>query len=117
MSGHGAHADASDPFQKRAAVAIAVFTVILAFANMLTNQARTRAILSSNRATDQWAYYQSKSTKLLLTQMRRDFMSKMPGAADAAQLAALDAELVRYEQNKEEIRKKAEELTGEEAES
>src|SRR5438132_1288659 len=99
MSGHGAHADASDPFQKRAAVAIAVFTVILAFANMLTNQSRTRAILSSNRATNQWSYYQSKSTKLVVTQLHRDLVKD-----DTAKVAALDQEMVRYEKEKEEIK-------------
>jgi hypothetical protein len=113
VSGHGAHADASDPFQKRAAVAIAVFTVVLAFANMLTNQARTKAILSSNRATNQWAYYQSKSSKLLLTQLRRDLLSK----DDGVKLTALDEEIGRYEREKEEIRKRAEGLEREEADS
>ncbi|MBK7859296.1 MAG: DUF4337 domain-containing protein [Archangiaceae bacterium] len=112
MSGHGHHADASDPFQKRAAVAIAVFTVVLAFANMLTNQARTKAILSSNRATNQWAYYQSKSTKMLLTQLRRDQV-----AGDAAKVAELDAQLGRYEKEKDEIRHRAVGLEGEEADA
>lgn len=117
MSGHGAHADASDPFQKRAAVAIAIFTVILAFANMLTNQARTRAILSSNRATNQWAYYQSKSTKQLLTQMRRDLMAKLPNATTAEELATLDGEAVRYDKEKDEIKRNAEALALQEAEA
>jgi Mg2+/citrate symporter len=112
MSGHGAHADPNDPFQKRAAVAIAVFTVILAFANMLTNQARTRAILSSNRATNQWSYYQSKSTKLLITQLRRDAVKD-----DAKAAGELDAELSRYEKEKEEISKKARGLEHDEADS
>src|SRR5437868_5183811 len=112
MSGHGAHADASDPFQKRAAVAIAIFTVILAFANMLTNQSRTKAILSSNRATNQWSYYQSKSSKALITQLRRDLVKD-----DAAKVAELDQELARYEKEKEEIRARAEGLASEEGDA
>ena len=112
---HGPHADSTDPFQRRAAVAIAIFTVTLAFANMLTNQSRTKAILSSNRATNQWAYYQSKSTKQNLTKMERDLLAS--SRPDDPQLAKLDDEMARYAKEKEDIKKRAESLAGEEADA
>lgn len=60
--GHGPHADANDPFQKQVAVVLAMYSVGLAFVNMLTNQSRTQSILRSNEATNTWSHFQSKST-------------------------------------------------------
>lgn len=112
-SGH-AHADASDPFQRRTAVAIAIFTVILAFGNMLTNQARTEAILSSNRATNKWAHYQSKSTKQNLVRLQLDLVTRLGGESAAEAERHLREEIERYDREKEEIFKEADELANEE---
>lgn len=115
---HAPHADASDPFQKRTAVAIALFTTVLAFANMLTNQARTEAILSSNRATNKWSHYQSKSTKQQLVRLEQSLLSRLPGVETAsADGARITAELARYDTEKEVIRKDAEALAAEEREA
>lgn len=110
---HGPHADSSDPFQKRTAVAMALFTTVLAFASMLTNQARTEAILSSNRATNKWSHYQSKSTKGNLVKLEQTLLAKMGGDA-AADHDRLTAELARYEVEKATIRAEAEALAAEE---
>lgn len=108
---HGPHADANDPFQKRTAVAIAAFTTLLAFGNMLTNQARTEAILSSNRATNRWSYYQSKSSKQQITRLELSLLAHQPGGAPEADAARLNADIERYEKEKTEIRKEAEGFT------
>ena len=95
---HGPHADPNDPFQKRTAVAIALFTTVLAFANMLTNQARTQAILSSNRATNKWSHYQSKSTKQQLARLEQTLLSHMPNVETvASDTARVTTELARYD--------------------
>jgi hypothetical protein len=108
MSGHGPHADASQPFQKRVAVAIAVYTVILAIANMLTNQARTEAILSSNRAADQWAYYQAKGTKQNLVRLEKNILGRVEnGGLHDDDMVRLDKEIARYEKEKEEIKRQS----------
>lgn len=107
---HAPHADANDPFQKRTAVAIAIFTVILAFANMLTNQARTEAILSSNRATNKWSYYQSKSTKQNLVKLEQSLLPRLGTADVTADVARLTAELARYDSEKETIKAEGEHL-------
>lgn len=60
---HGAHADPHDPFQRKVAISMSVYAVLLAFTTMLTNQARTEALLLSNQSANQWAYFQAKSTK------------------------------------------------------
>lgn len=108
MSGHAPHADASHPFQKRVAVAIAVYTVILAVANMLTNQARTEAILSSNRAADQWAYYQAKGTKQNLIKLEKSILGRVEnGGLRDDDMNRLDKDISRYEHEKDDIKKQS----------
>lgn len=105
---HGPHADPNDPFQKRTAVAIAAFTTLLAFSNMLTNEARTEAILSSNRATNRWSHYQSKSTKQQLSRLELSLLTRQPGGVVAEDNTRLSSEIERYEKEKQEIRREAE---------
>ena len=108
---HGPHADANDPFQKRTAVAIAAFTTLLAFGNMLTNQARTEAILSSNRATNRWSYYQSKSSKQQITRLELSLLNHQPAGAPEPDAQRWNADVERYEKEKTESRKEAEGFT------
>lgn len=117
MSGHAPHADAHDPFQRRVAIFMALYTVAIAFNSMLTSQARTQAILLSNQATNQWSYFQSKSTKQVLAKATRDILGHLPeGAAvegrptASAAMATLEAESARYEKEKDEIKAEAERI-------
>jgi Domain of unknown function (DUF4337) len=111
MSGHGAHVDSNDPFQKRIAVAMAIYAVQLAFANMLTTQARTQAILLSNKAASKWSYFQSKGTKQNLAGAEVDILGQLPSAADQAArtelIAKLKGEVTRYETEKAAIQDEA----------
>jgi Domain of unknown function (DUF4337) len=111
MSGHGAHVDPNDPFQKRVAVAMAIYAVQLAFVNMLTTQARTQAILQSNRAASRWAYFQSKGMKQNVAAAEVDLLAQLPPAVGATGrdelLAKLRAEGARYEAEKATIQEEA----------
>jgi hypothetical protein len=126
MSGHGPHADPHDPFQRRTAIFMAIYTVVIAFNSMLTTQARTRALLLSNEATNKWSYFQSKSTKQVITAATRDVLARLPempvvaageGEGKPVQRVALSEAIEkltregeRYEHEKEEIKKEAEEI-------
>jgi hypothetical protein len=115
---HAPHADANDPFQKRTAVSIALFTTILALASMLTNQARTQAILSSNRATNKWSHYQSKSTKQQLVKLEQSLSAHIPVLELAkSEGERITAELARYDLEKNAIRQEAEGLAAQEREA
>jgi hypothetical protein len=119
---HGPHADASDPFQRRTAIFMALYTVLIAFNGMLTSQARTKALLLSNEATDKWSYYQAKSTKQVIAVATHDILVRLPEAApvgevegklkvslaEAVEKLATQAE--RYEHEKEDIKKEADEI-------
>ncbi|KQR45964.1 DUF4337 domain-containing protein [Acidovorax sp. Leaf160] len=61
------------------------------------------AAIKKTEAANQWAYYQSKSTKQSVTELARDL------AADGRK-PELQARLDRYEQEKNDIKKKAEAL-------
>lgn len=109
MSGHGPHADANDPFQKQVAVVLAMYSVGLAFVNMLTNQARTQSILRSNEATNTWSYFQSKSTKEVVRTGELETLEALP-SPPAETIAKLKTEIVRYGQEKKTIQQDAEKL-------
>jgi len=110
--GHGPHADPNDPFQKQVAVVLAMYSVGLAFVNMLTNQSRTKSILRSNEATDQWAFYQSKSTKEVVISSEIDMLKALPTPPQET-IGHLVSEAGRYDGNKKEIKQKAEALVAE----
>ena len=116
---HGPHADASDPFQRRTAIFMAIYTVLIAFNTMLTSQARTNALLLSNEATDKWAYFQAKSTKQVVAVATREVLERLPvasaGEGEAAPKGSLASvverltrEAERYEAEKEGVKKEAE---------
>ena len=83
MSGHGPHADHNDPFQRRVAVFIAGFAALLAFTTMLTNQARTAAILLASESSNQWSFFQAKSTKGIVTRAELELLEHLNPRARA----------------------------------
>lgn len=87
---HGTHADHNDPFQRRIAVFLAVYAALLAFTGMLTNQARTSAILQTAQSSNRWAHFQAKSTKGILTRVELELLDALaPGSRADAGRAAL----------------------------
>ena len=55
--------EANDPFEKRAAVTIAILAVALAVIGNKGDNAKTDSIIKTNVASNRWAHYQSKSIK------------------------------------------------------
>jgi hypothetical protein len=52
-----------NPFVKRVALMTAVFAVLLAISSLGGNNAMKEMLLSQQRASDQWAYYQAKAMR------------------------------------------------------
>jgi hypothetical protein len=111
---HGPHVDAHDPFQKRVAVALALYTVVLAISNMLTSQAVSTAVIKSNETTGEWNYFQAKSNKQNIAEAELAILARLPklpaGSPDDDIEAKLRTKIDRYEIEKAEIQKKAEAL-------
>jgi len=108
----------------RSAITAAVLAVMAAMASLLSGHAVNQAILAQTRATDQWAYYQAKSTKQQLYEVGGKLIEALaaaPAAAHAAgtadarstHLTQFKEERDRYDHEKEDIKKEAEHLEAE----
>jgi len=105
--------EAKNPFEKRVALTIAIIAVVLSFVDNYGDNAKTDAIVTTNEANSQWAYYQAKSLKGNLAESNAILLSLVtatdPVAAKAKQ-ASMVQEAARYEDEKKEIKVKAEGL-------
>lgn len=104
--------EASDPFEKRVAITIAILAVILSFVGNLGDNAKTDSILKTNEASNQWGYFQAKSIKGQMAGMEGSMLGALgqPDEARTKEIARLKADAERYDQEKGEIKKAAEAL-------
>jgi len=108
--------EATNPFEERVALTIALLAVVLALVENLGDNAKTSAILKTNEAANQWAYYQSKSIKqnLYETESRLvGFLSTADAASQAKTREQIASEVARYQAEKGEIKQSAERLVAE----
>lgn len=112
---HGGHDDHGDEASKRMTNQIALFTAIIATVGALfaymggATQAnagmfKNNAAIKKTEASNQWNYFQAKSTKQSLAELSRD-LSPNSGDRDKYQ-----AKIDRYEKEKNEIKAVAEGL-------
>lgn len=95
------------------ALSIAILAVVLAFVDNTGNNGQADAIVKTNLASNQWAYYQAKSLKENLAESNADLLAVLAPADSAAAKARLEEskkEATRYEAEKKEIKAKAEAL-------
>jgi Domain of unknown function (DUF4337) len=102
------------------ALTAAVLAVLAALGSLLSGHAANEALVLQTRATDQWSYYQAKSTKEQIYDVSRQIVLALAEARGAERSektrSALDrfrSHVEQYEREKEEIRRKAEELEAE----
>jgi hypothetical protein len=110
QGGHGGHGESGGMINQ-----IAMFTAIIATVGAIfgymggATQAnagiyKNNAAIKKTEASNQWNYFQSKSTKQSLAEMSRDLA---PGEAEKAKY---QAKMDRYEKEKNEIKLAAEKL-------
>jgi hypothetical protein len=101
------------------AITAAVLAVLAALGSLMSGHAANQAILAMTRASDQWAYFQSKSTKGHLYEVGAEIVTALgqapqpegrasPRAAEAAAVEHFRKEATRYDQEKAKIEKDAE---------
>jgi hypothetical protein len=98
--------EAKDSFERAIAISIAIMAVLLSFIDNKGDNAKTDSILKTNEASNQWAYFQSKSIKQTIRELEADVISLTPAASspDATKkLAEIKAEVERYDADKAEI--------------
>jgi hypothetical protein len=110
------------------ALTTAILAVFAAVTTLYVGKYSSRTILSQAQETDQWSYYQAKSIKSYLYEVQKQNMEleilagqgKMKADAADRYLKVVrdyDAKIKRYDQEKEEIKTKAEKLTREKEEA
>jgi hypothetical protein len=122
---HHGHAAAAEPsFTTLAAITAAMLAVLASLGSLLSGHAANEAVLAMIRTTDQWAYFQSTSTKGHLFDVSAELVAALghgpaPGATSAvsapeakpAQAAAVEhfrAEAQRFEAEKAKLKREAE---------
>ena len=106
--------EASDPFEKRAAVTIAILAVALAVIGNKGDNAKTDAIIKTNEAANQYAWYQAKSIKGSIATAEIELLTALApsqsGGADIAKITErLKLKVTEYEKEEPGIKAKAEE--------
>lgn len=97
------------------ALSTAFMAVLAAFAGLLAGHHANEALVERMKASDQWNFYQAKNLKQEIA-VNTDMILKAVGAGKAGQTAAATApevdhskDIARYEKEKAEIKKQAEE--------
>lgn len=118
---HGEHEEheegAEKAFTMRAAICASILAVGAALASLLSGHAANEAILKATQASDQWAYYQAKSTKShifegnkYVVEAMADVLGKTNSEAVAKAQKQFDANMDKFDKEKTEIQKGAEDL-------
>ena len=110
---HAEHA--SDPFSRKAGAGMAIIAAFLAMVAVYAHITTTEELLSQQKASDQWAYYQAKSIRRYESEVARDILGATGGAAAARAAEKYAANFARYQKESEEIQEKAREYERESA--
>lgn len=105
--------EANDPFERVIALCIAILAVVLAFVDNTGNNGQADAIVKTNQASNQWAYYQAKSLKENIAESNALLLSVLSATDQAAAKAKQEEatkDSARYDAEKKEIKAKAEAL-------
>jgi Domain of unknown function (DUF4337) len=117
--GHGHEAAEGRSGMMASAITAAVLAVLASVGSLFSGHAANEAILAEARATDQWSYYQAKSTKGHLNDVAAGIVSVLSAQAEKKAegtepaVAHFRGEAKRYDQEKEKIREEAEHLEAE----
>jgi hypothetical protein len=79
---HAAHAHATSPAGRQAAIVIAVMAAALALTEFAAKSAQVSTLTDHIAASDLWNQYQAKSTRRTVFQETIDMLSSVPNAAD-----------------------------------
>ena len=106
---------------KWVALTTTILAVCAAIGSLKGGSYSTRTQLLTTQESDKWSYYQAKSIKQHLYEMKREIFqvqlvnNPSPEAKDkiTGMLKGFDENIAKYDKEKEDIRKKAEDLSKE----
>lgn len=105
-----------EPWLSYLALTTVVFAVCATLSTLKGGGYGSKAVLSQSQASDQWSYFQSKSIKGYLYELQRDKLDlELKAGTRAAEeyrkkIEFYQNEIGRYKGEKEDIKKRAEEL-------
>jgi hypothetical protein len=97
-------------------VTMAILAVCVAVVSLMGHRSHTEELLTQNRATDQWAYYQAKNIRLHNYQMSIDLLALIEFKDKEEKVRAkYQAEVERYTKEQAEIEEQAKDFESESA--
>jgi 4-diphosphocytidyl-2C-methyl-D-erythritol kinase len=103
-----------DPDLAPVSVTMAIIAVCIAAASLLGQGAHTEEIVAMTKATDQWAYYQAKDTRLHNLQLFQDMLDRTDDKNSAHPATELRAkyqkDIDKYTKQMQDIQKEARDL-------
>lgn len=96
------------PFERKVGATMAILAAVLALVSVAGHIATTEELLLQQKASDQWAYYQSKSIRRYQSEFARDVLAAVKGSETAAK--KYEANFDRYQKDSEQIQERAREL-------
>ncbi len=100
-----------EAWTKYVSLTVVIIAVFGSIAAQWGGKFSSRSQMSQAQASDQWAFYQAKSIKQHLYKINRAQVVKSADSAEAAkQQKEFDAEIAKYEKEKNEIMEKAKAL-------
>jgi hypothetical protein len=106
---HGAEPESKRRAMTLSAVTAAVLAVMAAIGSLLSGHAANQAILAQSKATDQWAFYQAKSTKGHVYEAGKAVVAAVGNLQSASkeklepELKAFQTKMEKYELDKKNI--------------
>ena len=89
-------------FTNRSAVLASSLAVLAAVASLLSGHAANEAILKQSEATDQWSYFQAKSTKAHIYEGNKLILETLAKADKSIVAEAITETLARFDQKSKE---------------
>jgi hypothetical protein len=83
---------AQEPFDKIVAGSMAIIAALLAVVSVLGQHFNTATLLSQQRASDQWAFFQAQRIRGYSAQMGQDVLSQLKAPPEASGKYAKDVE-------------------------
>ncbi len=111
LSEHAEHA--KHPFDRMVAVTMAIIAAALAIVSVMAHIFTTEELLTQQKASDQWAYYQAKSIRRYESDIARDLLKTLNSEAAAKGVEKYAANVERYQKEGEEIQVEAKKLENE----
>jgi hypothetical protein len=110
---HESAEHAKEPFDKKVAVTMAIIAAMLAVDGVMAHLLTTEELLSQQKASDQWSYYQAKSIRRYNSEIAAEVFKGFHTEATEPSAAKYEKNIEKYKKESEEVSDKAKEFEAE----